>query len=70
MTSKSKFIALIGTVGMLLTGSSLFARRAGIDCHDEWNFLTAWILAYDKNQPETQMTPYVHMYVHGTPWDP
>ena len=52
------------------TGSSLFARRAGIDCHDEWNFLTAWILAYDKNQPETQMTPYVHMYVHGTPWDP
>ena len=26
MTSKSKFIALIGTVGMLLTGSSLFAQ--------------------------------------------
>ncbi len=52
------------------TGSSLFARRAGIDCHDEWNFLTAWILAYDQNQPETQLTPYVNMYIHGTPWDP
>lgn len=52
------------------TGSSLFARRAGIAVHDEWNFLTAWIITYDKTQEQTQMSPYVHVYVHGTPWDP
>lgn len=51
------------------TGSSLFARRAGIPVHDEVNFLTAWILTYDKSREQSQISPYVHVYIHGTPWD-
>lgn len=53
------------------SGDCTVARRAGVPCHDEYNFLSLWALQYDKNiKREDDFGPGVSVYVAGVPWDP
>ncbi len=52
------------------SGDSMLARRAGIPCHDEFNFLSVWSLFYDEKLKKTNMSDSVFMYIDGVPWNP
>lgn len=52
------------------SGDCTLARRAGIDCHDEFNFLSIWAIEYDQYAGNTALGDKLRMYVDGVPWDP
>ncbi len=51
------------------TGDCEVARRAGVPCLDDDNFLSIWALEYDRDaQGEWLLVPGVSMHVDGVPW--
>ncbi len=52
------------------SGSAILARRAGLPCEDEFNFLSIWGLEYQKGAADTPMGEHIRMHSLGVPWDP
>lgn len=52
------------------SGDCTLARRAGIPCHDEFNFLSYWAIEYDELVSGSPLGDKIHMICDGFPWDP
>lgn len=54
------------------TGDADVIRRAGIPCHDEFNFLSIWEMQYDATAKgeNTELGDRVRVRMDGVPWDP
>jgi len=52
------------------SGDCTLARRAGIPCHDEFNFLSYWAIEYDELVSGSPLGDKIHMICDGYPWDP
>ncbi len=52
------------------SGDCTLARRAGIECHDEFNFLSYWAIEYNAYADHTFFGEKAQMITGGFPWDP
>lgn len=52
------------------SGDCTLARRAGIPCHDEFNFLSVWAIQYNDKAEKTALGSKLTMHTAGVPWNP
>lgn len=52
------------------SGDSIVARRAGVPCFDENNFLSIWALQYNAQSKGEGLAPHLQMHIDGVSWDP
>ena len=51
------------------SGSCVVARRSGIPCHDEYNFLSVWAIEKDARVQEDFFGRGIRMMMDGVVWD-
>lgn len=52
------------------SGSALLARRAGLPCFDEVNFLSVWAIEHERGTPNDPFLGNdIHVHATGVPWD-
>lgn len=51
------------------TGDCTLARRAGIRCHDEYNYLTVWALEYARGASSPVFGENLRIYIESVPKD-
>lgn len=52
------------------SGSCILARRAGIACHDDFNFLSVWAILFNRESGDDKLGENLQVFVDSVPWDP